>query len=391
MSKTIEEINQKIREGRAVVVTAEEIIDVVCEKGAKEAAKMVDVVTTATFGPMCSSGAFINFGHSDPPIKMKKIWLNNVLAYAGAAAVDAYIGATELSEDKGLDYGGGHVIEDLITGKQVKLKAIGFPTDCYPLDEIETYITLDDVNQAYLYNSRNAYQNYFVATNSSDKTIYTYMGTLLPKLSNATYCSAGQLSPLLNDPYLRTIGIGTRIFLGGAQGYVSWEGTQFNTEKERTANGVPTSAAACLALIGDLKHMTTRYIKAASIHNYGTSLFVGVGIPIPLLDEEMANCLSVSDEEIFVDIYDYGVARRGRPHLGRVNYKELKSGKIRIGEKVATTAPLSSYARAKEIALVLKSQIEKGEFELTEPVQPLPKHKQPVTLEVRAKVGEGHG
>ncbi|MDI6800009.1 MAG: homocysteine biosynthesis protein [Actinomycetota bacterium] len=387
MSKTFDEINQKIREGRAVVVTAEEIIDVAREKGAKEAAKMVDVVTTATFGPMCSSGAFINFGHSDPPIKMRKVWLNNVPAYTGIAAVDAYLGATEMSEDRGLDYGGGHVIEDLIAGKQVKLKAIGFPTDCYPLDEIETCITLNDVNQAYLYNSRNAYQNYFVATNSSDRTIYTYMGTLLPKLANATYCSAGQLSPLLKDPYLRTIGIGTKIFLGGAQGFVSFEGTQFNTEKERTENGVPTTAAACLALSGDLKDMTTRYIKAASIHNYGISLFVGVGIPIPVLDEDMIEHLSLSDEEICVDIYDYGVARRSRPNLGRVNYKELKSGKIKIGGKIASTAPLSSYARAKEIAEVLKGWIQKGDFELSAPVASLPKHKKPTTLEVRSKVG----
>ncbi len=389
MSKTFDEINQKIKDGQAVVVTAEEIITVVREKGAKEACKMVDVVTTATFGPMCSSGAFINFGHSDPPIKMKKVWLNNVPAYTGVAAVDAYLGATELSEDKGMEYGGGHVIEDLIAGKQVKLKAIGFPTDCYPLDEIETCVSLKDVNQAYLYNPRNAYQNYFVATNSSDKTIYTYMGTLLPKHANATYCSAGQLSPLLNDPYLRTIGIGSKIFLGGTQGLVSWEGTQYNTEKERTKSGVPTSAAACLALSGDMKKMSTRYIKAASIHNYGISLFVGVGIPIPVLDEEMIEHLAVSDEEIYVDIYDYGVPRRSRPHLGRVNYKELKSGKIKIGDKVASTAPLSSYARAKEIAEVLKGWIKKGEFLLSEPVQAFPKQKKLLTLEVRAKAGDG--
>ena len=72
------------------MVTAEEVIDLVKEKGEKRVAEEVDVVTTATFGPMCSSGALLNFGHSDPPIKMQKVWLNDVLAYAGVAAVDAY-------------------------------------------------------------------------------------------------------------------------------------------------------------------------------------------------------------------------------------------------------------------------------------------------------------
>ncbi|MDD2482062.1 MAG: homocysteine biosynthesis protein, partial [Lutispora sp.] len=93
LKKSYVEINEKIKNGTAVVVTAEEIIEITEEKGIKDAAKYVDVVTTGTFGPMCSSGAFINFGHSDPPIRMAEISLNNVSAYGGLAAVDTYIGA----------------------------------------------------------------------------------------------------------------------------------------------------------------------------------------------------------------------------------------------------------------------------------------------------------
>ena len=51
--KTVEEINQKIKKGSAVILTAEEIIDFVKEKGTKRATEEVDVVTTGTFGPMC--------------------------------------------------------------------------------------------------------------------------------------------------------------------------------------------------------------------------------------------------------------------------------------------------------------------------------------------------
>ncbi len=371
MLKTYQEINEKIKKGQVVVVTAEEIIDLVAEKGTQWVAREIDVVTTATFGPMCSTGAFINFGHADPPIKMAKVWLNDVPAYTGIAAVDAYIGATELSETQGLSYGGAHVIEDLIMGKSVKLKAVAYGTDCYPRKDIETHITKDDINQAYLYNPRNSYQNYCVAVNSSDRTIFTYMGTLLPKIGNATYSSAGQLSPLLNDPYYRTIGIGTRIFLAGAIGYVAWEGTQHNPVQERAPHGIPMSSAGTLALIGDLKQMSTNYIRAANFYRYGTTIYVGVGIPIPILDEEMVEFVKVSDAEIYTTIIDYGVPRRSRPMLGKVSYGELRSGEITIKGKNVPTAPLSSYAKAREIANVLKSLIREGKFLLQEPIERL--------------------
>jgi uncharacterized protein (DUF39 family) len=318
---------------------------------------------------MCSTGAFINFGHSDPPIKMTKVWLNDVPAYAGLAAVDAYIGATELSETQGMSYGGAHVIEDLIAGKKVKLESEAYGTDCYPRKEITTYINKDVVNEAYLFNPRNAYQNYAVAVNSSARTIYTYMGTLLPRLGNATYCSASQLSPLINDPFYRTIGIGTRIFLAGTQGYVAWQGTQFNPSQARGENGVPLGTAGTLALIGNLKNMNTEFIRAATFHGYGTTMFVGVGIPIPVLDEDIVEKASVSDKDIYTGIFDYSIPQRAKPSFGRVSYAELRSGKIEINGKKVRTAPISSYSKARKIAAVLKEWVKEGKFYLQKPVE----------------------
>ena len=155
VTKSYEEINARIKKGEAVVVTAEEIIDLVAEKGVTEATRQVDVVTTGTFGAMCSSGAFLNFGHSRPRIKMKKICLNGVPAYGGLAAVDAYLGATELPESDPENriypgrflYGGGHVIEDLVAGRPVKLEATGYGTDCYPRRHIETWVRLEDLTK----------------------------------------------------------------------------------------------------------------------------------------------------------------------------------------------------------------------------------------------------
>lgn len=373
--KTFEEINEKIRKGSAVVVTAEEIIDIVEEKGIKDAAQYVDVVTTATFGPMCSTGAFINFGHSDPPIRMEKVLLNNVNAYAGLAAVDSYIGATEVSGDLGIEYGGAHVICDLIDGKKIRLQAYAKGTDCYPRKELDTYITKESINEAYLFNPRNCYQNYSAAVNTSDKTLHTYMGVLEPCMGNINFSTTGELSPLLNDPYLRTIGIGTRIFLGGAPGYVSWQGTQFVSEKPRGGNGVPLSSAATLALIGDLKLMSTEFIQPAVFEGYGISIFVGVGIPIPVLDEELLENLSVKNKDIYTNIVDYSVPKRDKPVLGKCSYEELRSGALDLEGKKIKTAPLSSLYKSRLIANKLKKWIEDGEFTLQEPIQTFPKIK----------------
>ena len=249
MAKTIAEINEKIRKGEAVVVTAEEIIDVVAEKGIEKTAEKVDVVTTGTFGPMCSSAAYLNIGHAKPRIKLGggRVYLNDVPAYAGLAAVDIFIGATAIPDDDPrnrihpgeFNYGGGHVIEELVAGKDIRLVATAYGTDCYPRKKLETWINIKELNETVLFDPRNAYQNYNVAVNLSDKTIYTYMGVLKPELGNANYCSAGQLSPLLNDPYYKTIGIGTKIFLGGGIGFVAWQGTQHAPNVLRSDNGVP--------------------------------------------------------------------------------------------------------------------------------------------------------
>jgi uncharacterized protein (DUF39 family) len=384
MAKTIAEINEKIKKGTAVVVTAEEIIGIAREKGTKKAAEEVDVVTTGTFGPMCSSGAYFNIGHSKPRIKLGggRAYLNDVPAYAGLAAVDLFIGAGALPDDDPrnkvhpgeFNYGGGHVIEELVAGKDIRLVATAYGTDCYPRKKLETWINIKDLNEAVLFNIRNAYQNYNVAANTSNKTIYTYMGVLRANLGNINYCSAGQLSPLLNDPYYKTIGIGTKIFLGGGSGFVAWQGTQHTPDVPRTEKGVPKRGAGTLCVIGDLKQMSPRWLVGTSMLGYGATLTVGIGVPIPILSEEILQYTTVTDAEIFAAIVDYS---NDYPNLkpdilGEISYAELKSGKIKVKGKEIPTASLSSYPRALEIADTLKEWIAKGKFLLTEPVAPLP-------------------
>lgn len=387
MPKTIQEINEKIKKGEAVVLTAEEIIDFLAEEGVKKAAQKVDVVTTGTFGPMCSSGAFFNVGHTRPRIKLGggKVHLNDVRAYAGLAAADFYLGATALPEEDPrnsvfpgrFEYGGGHVIEDLVAGKDVRLAVQAYGTDCYPRKKLETWISLKEVNEAVLFNPRNAYQNYNVAVNLSDKVIYTYMGMLMPKLGNANYSSAGQLSPLLNDPEYHTIGVGTRIFLGGGVGYVVWNGTQHNPTVLRGENHVPNRPAGTLAVLGDLKGMSAHWLRGASLIGYGCTLAVGIGVPIPILDEEVLRAAAVKDSEIVAPVVDYSQAypQRESDILGEVTYAQLRHGTIELKGKKIPTGGFSSYFKAREIALLLKSWIKESKFFLTEAVAMLPDSK----------------
>ncbi len=381
IKKSYEEINAKIREGTAVIVTAEEMPSIVSDMGVKKAFREVDVVTTGTFGAMCSSGAFLNFGHTKPRMKASKVWLNDVEAYGGIAAVDCYIGATQVREDDPLNrvhpgrflYGGGHVIEDLVAGREVKLAAKSYGTDCYPLRDFERTVTIADLKNAILFNPRNSYQNYNCAVNGTKKTIYTYMGMLKPDFANATYSSAGQLSPLLNDPFFWTIGAGTRIFLAGATGAVAWHGTQHNPHARRGDNGIPREGGGTIAVVGDMKEMDPAYIRGASITGYGCSLMVGIGIPVPILNEELAYFTGQSDSQIRCQVYDYGrdyPTGEGEP-LGEVTYADLKSGYIDVAGRRIPSAPLSSYLAARKIALELKEWIRRG-FTLGAPQIPFP-------------------
>ena len=200
------------------------------------------------------------------------------------------------------------------------------------------------------------------------------MGILRPDGVNANYSTAGQLSPLLNDPLYRTIGIGTRIFLGGGIGYVIGPGTQHSPATQRSANGVVMGGAGTLSVTGDLKGMSAKFLRGASVTGYGCSLMVGIGVPIAVLNEEIAQFTAVSDDEIQAPVVDYGLAypKDGGNVITHVTYGQLKSGTIEVEGKTVTTSPMSSYAAAVEIATILKEWIASGRFLLGEPQETLP-------------------
>jgi L-aspartate semialdehyde sulfurtransferase len=390
--RTLAEINDKILRQQAIVWTVEELKARVAEVGVTQAAQAVDVVTTGTFEPMESSGAILNLGHTDPPIKIRQCWLDGVPAYSGFGAVDLYLGATQVAEYSTLgdvpelelesrelrsrhfiqERGGGHVIADLIAGKSVHLRAIGQVTDCYPRASFETTITRDTINQFYLFNPRNLYQNFIVGVNGGDRPLFTYLGPLQPRLGNAVFSNPGAISPLWNDPDLQLIGIGTRVFLGGGIGYVSWEGTQHFPLQKRLPNRTPIGPAATLALLGDAKQMDARWVRGCYFKSYGASLMLGVGVALPVLHEEVVAHCAVQDQDLVAPVVDFSIPRRVRPTFGLVSYAQLKSGRILIDGRNVRVAPLASIFLSRQVALELKQWIEAGKFTLTEPVAPIP-------------------
>lgn len=389
--RSIALINERIQAGRAVVLTVEEVKARVQEQGVQAVAAMVDVVTTGTFEPMESSGAILNLGQTDPPIKIRQCWIDGVPAYAGFGAVDLYLGASQMAESSGdgedeaagRQRGGGHVIEDLVAGRAVSLRAIGQVTDCYPRSSFETTITRDRINQFYLFNPRNLYQNFIVGVNGGERPLYTYLGILQPRLGNAVFSNPGSVSPLLNDPNLESVGIGSRIWLAGAQGYVTWEGTQHFPLQKRLPNDTPVGPAATLALIGDAKQMDSKWVRGCYFKGYGPSMMLGVGVPIPVLSEQTIAYCSVLDKDLVAPIVDFSIPRRVRPTFGLVSYAQLKSGKVSIDGRMVRVAPLASLYLARKVAIALQEEIRSGRFLLSESVASLPRDRMFIPQDMR--------
>jgi len=142
----------------------------------------------------------------------------------------------------------------------------------------------------------------------------------------------------------------------------------------RKDNGTPCAPAGSLAVMGDLKQMSPEWLRGTSMLGYGVTLSIGIGIPIPLLNEEICSYTAVKDEDIWTQVVDYSESypQGKKGSLGEVNYAWLKRGKVTIQGKEVPTGGLSSDFKAVQIARLLKERIQKGEFFLTEPVAALP-------------------
>jgi len=136
-------------------------------------------------------------------------------------------------------------------------------------------------------------------------------------------------------------------------------------------NETPIGPAATVALIGDAKQMQPKWVRGCYFKGYGPSLMLGVGVAIPLLNEEVARHCAVQDKDLVAPVMDFAIPRRVRPTFGLVSYAQLKSGHLTLNGQKVRTAPLASIYLARQVAAELKDWITEGHFELTAPVAPL--------------------
>ena len=369
MQRTILDINEKIQAGNVKVLTAPEAKELIKEKGVKYFFNNVDIVTCASFEMHTNALLYLSFGQTDPLIFFQEAYINNVHAYVTGPA-DLVISVVVPSKDNP-EYGGAHVLEDLVKGKDLHLKASGRNYEVFPNKEFETWFNLKNITYARLLLNQGVNQNNIVATNSGDKDINSHMGTLIGKLENSTFNSSSFLNPLVNDPLCKTIGTGTRAWVAGSIGYVIGHGSNHNPLQKRNNYGVPIGPGVTLSLIADVLSMKSKWVRGGNIKSFGPVLYTGVGIPIPVLDEEIADSLSITDDKIATTIVDFSIPRRTKPTFGQCTYSELRTSTVSINGKPTLAAPLSSMAWAIEICGLMKESILHKEFFLSEPICPL--------------------
>ena len=363
MTRTIEEINEKIKSGKAHVLTAQEAKSVIKEKGVSYLFQSTDVVTFASFEMHTDALVHLDFGQTDPLIYFSEAFINNVPAYP-IGPTDLVVSVIAQARDNP-QYSGSHILEDLVNKKDLNLKTIGKNLEVFTNKEFETWFNLSQLNHGRLLLNQAVTQNNIVATNSGTKDINSHMGTLIAKMENSTFNSSSYLNPLINDPYCKHIGIGTKIWIAGAQGLVIGHGSYHNPNQKRNNLGIPVGPATTVSAITDISDMSPKWVRGGYIKSFGPVLFIGVGIPIPLLDEETARNISITDENIHSTLVDFSIPRRTKPTFGQCTYEELRTSTVVINKKPTLTAPLSSMSYAIEICSELKKSITKGDFYLT--------------------------
>jgi putative methanogenesis marker 16 metalloprotein len=307
--RTIDQINRLLKQGKATVMTAAELSRAL-RAGTTVGFKDVHVVTAATCGLMSGTYAVLSFPVCPPSrfTRAAKVHLNGVEAYPGPCPneriglIDAVVFATRSSRSLP-GYGGGHLLQDLCAGKQVIVEV---QTD--EGHHLQTAVRLSQMPHAVLHGSRHAFRNYVGFVNPSPRPVPTIFCSipLPPRLTGATACGCGELNPIEKDPGLRTIGVGTRVLVNGAVGYVSGAGTRASAQRPN------------LSIAADLHAMKPTYMGGFKT-SMGIEPIQTWAVPIPILDNAALAAASVLDEHIGLPITDVA----GRQVLAMATYADL--------------------------------------------------------------------
>ncbi len=321
-STTFSEIQDKIDQGEVVILTAQEICDRV-RKGDRIKFGDIDVVTTATSALMSGTYAVLSFKVAEPDtfIKAQKVWINNVPAQVGPCPnerigiLDLIVLGTEPSI-KDPDYGGGDLFKDLVSGKQVQVKI-----ETIEGQHLTSFTTLQQIPHAMLHASRNAFKNYLAFVNPGKDAVSTIFHSEMMKgnYEEMSFCGCGELNPLENDPELKTIGIGTKVLINGAPGFVTGAGTRSSADNPNL-----TGFADMHAMNPDL--------MGGFATGHGPDIITTWAVPIPILDKNMLMHILTLDEQIPLKVVDV----RNRKPIFEITYEDVwgsSDHEIRFNEK----------------------------------------------------------
>ena len=309
VGKEFSEILERIERSEAVVLTAEEVSRLV-EDEDRSSLEEVDVVTTATRAVMSGTYAILSFPVAEPGSfqRARNVWLNGISAQVGPCPnenlglLDLIVFGTACSRDRP-DYGGGHLFRDLVEGKTIQVEV---QTDEGGLLQAEA--GLEDMPQARMFGSRHAFKNYSAFVNPGSRSVRTIFHArgFEPHCQGATFSGCGQINPLKCDPLLETIGIGTRILLNGAEGYVLGTGTRSSRDKPNLSD------------FADMHHMTAEYM-GGFITGLGPECICSLAVPIPVTSSTILEEIARRDREIALPVNDINT----RTVIGQANYGDV--------------------------------------------------------------------
>jgi putative methanogenesis marker 16 metalloprotein len=311
--RSIEEINQKIKKGDANVFTAEEISTLVRE-GNPPKADDVDIVTTGTCGIMSGTAAILHVPVADPGAfkKAKSILLNGVPGFPGPCpnewlgSVDLIVYGTAHSiyEER---YGGGFLFKDIVAGKSIEVEVESTYGEI-----IKSKTNLDDIGTAQMIGTRLAFKNYNSFTNPVDENVSSIFHAIDMEgpFKGLSVSGCGQLNPLQNDPFMKTICKGAKVLLNGSEGIVIGRGTRSSDEKPN------------LMITADMMEMDPHYLGGFKT-GAGPEVFNSVAAAIPILNDDILTQTFIQNRDIGLPVTDI----RGRHKvLGFTNYGEVWEG-----------------------------------------------------------------
>jgi putative methanogenesis marker 16 metalloprotein len=312
MAKPFPEIVRRVEKGEAVVMTSQEVCDLVRSGGQTELAD-VDVVTTATRAVMSGTYAVFSFPVAPPGSfsRARAVWMNGVPAHVGPCPnenlgqLDLIVYGTAHSRER-KDYGGGHLFRDLVERKPA---TVDVETD--DGRTLQADVELDEMPHARLFGSRHAFKNYSAFVNPGDKPVSTifHAREFEPHCRGATFSGCGQINPIKNDPLLEAVGTGTRILMNGAEGFVMGQGTRSCPERPN------------LSGFADMHQMQPEYM-GGFITSAGPECICSWAVPIPVTTDTILKEIARLDGEIPLPVMDVNT----RYCIGQADYGDVWEG-----------------------------------------------------------------